>query len=520
MSIPRIFVPHDAGALALGADEVERAIVLAERCRGIAVEIVRTGSRGLYWLEPMIEVATAQGRIAYGPVHADDVEPLFDAGFLDGRPHPLRLGPPEEIPFLKRQTRFTFARCGVIDRLSVDDYRAHAGFVGLERAIALGPDATVEEIVKSGLRGRGGAGFPTGIKWRTTAQAKAPQKYVVCNADEGDSGTFADRMIMEGDPFVLIEGMAIAGISVGATEGYVYIRSEYPHAIEILGRAIDIARREGCLGGGILGSRYDFDLVIRVGAGAYVCGEETALLDSLEGKRGMVRAKPPLPAHKGLFGRPTVVNNVISLASVPAILADGADAYRDLGYGRSRGTLPIQLAGNVKYRGLFEAAFGLTLGELVDDIGGGTATGRPIRAVQVGGPLGAYFPRALFDTPFDYEAFTAKNGLIGHGGVVVFDDSVDMARQARFAMEFCAIESCGKCTPCRIGSVRGVEVIDRIIKGERRSENLALLTELCETMRFGSLCALGGFVPFPVLSALTHFPEDFGMARQGDAAAA
>ena len=511
MTAPRIFVPHDAGALALGADEVERAIVATERRRGIEVEIVRTGSRGLYWLEPMIEVATAQGRIAYGPVHADDIEPLFDAGFLDGGPHPLRLGRPEEVPFLKRQTRFTFARCGVIDRLSLDDYRAHGGLVGLERAIVLGPDATIEEIIKSGLRGGGGAGFPTGIKWRTTAQAKAPQKYIVCNADEGDSGTFADRMNMEGDPFELIEGMAIAGIAVGATKGYVYIRSEYPHAIEIFGRAIEIARAERCLGAGIFGSAHDFDLEIRVGAGAYVCGEETALLDSLEGKRGVVRAKPPLPAHQGLFGRPTVVNNVISLASVPAILAGGADAYRDLGFGRSRGTMPIQLAGNMRYRGLYETAFGLTLGEIVDDIGGGTATGRPVRAVQVGGPLGAYFPRALFDTPFDYEAFTAQNGLIGHGGVVVFDDTVDMARQARFAMEFCAIESCGKCTPCRIGSVRGVEVIDRIIMGERRAENLALLSELCETMRFGSLCALGGFVPFPVLSALTHFPEDFGM---------
>ena len=318
-------------------------------------------------------------------------------------------------------------------------------------------------------------------------------------------------MIMEGDPFELIEGMAIAGIAVGATKGYVYIRSEYPHAIEILGRAIEIARAERCLGAGIFGSAHDFDLEIRVGAGAYVCGEETALLDSLEGKRGVVRAKPRLPAYQGLFGRPTVVNNVISLASVPAILAGGADAYRDLGFGRSRGTMPIQLAGNMRYRGLYETAFGLTLGEIVDDIGGGTATGRPVRAVQVGGPLGAYFPRALFDTPFDYEAFTAQNGLIGHGGVVVFDDTVDMARQARFAMEFCAIESCGKCTPCRIGSVRGVEVIDRVIMGERRAENLALLSELCETMRFGSLCALGGFVPFPVLSALTHFPEDFDM---------
>jgi len=517
---PRLFVPRDAGALALGADEVERAIIAAERARGLEIEIVRTGSRGLFWLEPMIEVATPEGRIAYGPVRPADVDGLFDAGLLDGAPHRLRLGRPEEIPFLKRQTRLTFARCGIVDRLSPEDYRAQGGFRGLERALALGPAAVVEEVVASGLRGRGGAGFPTGIKWRTTAQAAAPQKYIVCNADEGDSGTFADRMIMEGDPFVLIEGMTIAGIAAGATRGYIYIRSEYPHAIEILGRAIAIARRAGCLGARVLDSPYAFDLEIRIGAGAYVCGEETALLDSLEGKRGMVRAKPPLPAHKGLFGRPTVVNNVISLASVPVILADGAAAYRDLGLGRSRGTMPIQLAGNVRQRGLFEAAFGLSLGEIVDDIGQGTASGRPVRAVQVGGPLGAYFPRALFDTPFDYEAFAARNGLIGHGGVVVFDDTVDMARQARFAMEFCAIESCGKCTPCRIGSTRGVEVIDRILRGERRPENLALLSELCETMRLGSLCALGGFVPYPVTSALTHFPEDFGIAPQGAATAA
>ena len=516
---PRLFVSRDAGALALGADEVERAIVLAEQRRGLSIEIVRTGSRGLFWLEPMIEVATPAGRIAYGPVRAQDVEGMFEAGLLDGGPHPLRLGRPEELPFLKRQTRLTFARCGIVDRLSLEDYRAHGGFRGLERAFALGAPAIVEEVVGSGLRGRGGAGFPTGIKWRTAAQAQAAQKYIVCNADEGDSGTFADRMIMEGDPFSLIEGMTIAGIAVGATKGYVYVRSEYPHAIEILRRAVDIARGRGYLGAGVMGSPHAFDLEIRVGAGAYVCGEETALLDSLEGKRGMVRAKPPLPAHKGLFGRPTVINNVISLASVPIILAEGATAYRDLGYGRSRGTMPIQLAGNARYGGLFEAAFGLTLGEIVDEIGGGTATGRPVRAVQVGGPLGAYFPRALFETPFDYEAFTAAGGLIGHGGVVVFDDTVDMARQARFAMEFCSIESCGKCTPCRIGSVRGVEVIDRIAKGERGAENRKLLVELCETMKLGSLCALGGFVPYPVLSALTHFPEDFGIAG-GDAEAA
>ena len=492
----KVYIPRDAAALALGADAVAAALVKP------GIETVRTGSRGLFWLEPMIEVETPAGRIAYGPVTEADVPGLLAAGLLDGGAHKLRLGRPEDIPFLARQTRLTFARCGVIDPLSIQDYRAHGGMKGLARARELGPAATIEEVTQSGLRGRGGAGFPTGIKWKTTADAPGARKYIVCNADEGDSGTYADRMLMEGDPFALIEGMAIAGFATGAAKGYVYTRSEYPHAIATFDAALVIARREGLLGDG-------FDIEQRVGAGAYVCGEETSLLESLEGRRGQVRAKPPLPAHHGLFGMPTVVNNVISLASVPCIMADGAVQYKALGFGRSRGSMPIQLAGNVKYAGLFEAGFGLTLGEIVNDIGGGTLSGRPVRAVQVGGPLGAYFPPALFDTKFDYEAFTARDGLIGHGGVVVFDDTVDMARQARFAMEFCEVESCGKCTPCRIGSVRGQEVIDKIMAGTNVDTNLALLTDLCHTMKFGSLCALGGFIPYPVMSALTHFPEDF-----------
>jgi formate dehydrogenase iron-sulfur subunit len=505
----RIFVPRDAGAVAVGADEVALVLALAADKRGIDVEIVRTGSRGLYWLEPMIEVATPKGRVAYGPVTAADAASVLEAMNANAA-HPLLLGVSDEIPWLKRQTRLTFARCGVIDPRSVEDYRAHDGYKGLERALTLGSDAILADVTASGLRGRGGAGFPTGIKWKTVAQASADRKYIVCNADEGDSGTFADRMIMEGDPFVVIEGMTIAGITVGATKGYIYIRSEYPHAIVAMNAAIAAAQRAGYLGARVGGSAHSFDLEVRVGAGAYVCGEETSLLESLEGRRGIVRAKPPLPAHKGLFGKPTVINNVLSFAAIPFILAGGAKAYADFGMGRSRGTMPIQLAGNIKRGGLFEVGFGITLGELVDDVGGGTFTGRPVRAVQVGGPLGAYFPRELFDTPFDYEAFAARDGLIGHGGIVVFDDSVDMAKQARFAMEFCAIESCGKCTPCRIGSTRGVETMDRIIRGDDRASNLAVLEDLCHTMKFGSLCALGGFTPYPVMSALTHFPEDFG----------
>ena len=505
----RVYVPRDAAALALGADAVASLLSQAGE-----VELVRTGSRGLFWLEPMVEVVTSAGRIAYGPVTVADISSLLGAGMLVGGAHPLRLGRPEELPYLAKQTRLTFARCGIVDPLSLDDYRAHGGLKGIARAIEIGPAATIEQVTQSGLRGRGGAGFPTGIKWKTAAEAKGERKFIVCNADEGDSGTFADRMLMEGDPFVLIEGMAIAGIAVGATKGYVYTRSEYPHAIATFNAALDVARREGLLGGNVLGSSHAFDIEQRVGAGAYVCGEETSLLDSLEGKRGQVRAKPPLPAHKGLFGMPTVINNVVSLASVPIIMDKGAEFYREIGMGRSRGTMPIQLAGNIKCGGLFECGFGVTLGELVNDIGGGTRSGRPVRAVQVGGPLGAYFPPSLFDTPFDYEAFAARDGLIGHGGIVVFDDTVDLAKQARFAMEFCAEESCGKCTPCRIGSVRGIEVIDRIAAGEAVAANVDLLRDLCHTMKFGSLCALGGFIPYPVMSALDHFPEDFRPVRR------
>ncbi|WP_333899414.1 formate dehydrogenase beta subunit, partial [Agrobacterium pusense] len=447
-----VFVPGDSAALAVGANRVADAIAREAAGRNLEVEIVRNGSRGMVWLEVLVEVRTEHGRIAYGPVKASDVASLFDADFLTGGAHRLCLGLTKDIPFLKSQTRLTFARCGVTDPLSLEDYRTYQGMKGLEKAVAMAPLDIVAEVTQSGLRGRGGAGFPTGIKWKTVADAVAHQKYIVCNADEGDSGTFADRMIMEGDPFVLIEGMAIAGLAVGATKGFIYTRSEYPYAIRVMEKAIEIARREGILGSSVLGSGRAFDMEVRMGAGAYVCGEETSLLNSLEGKRGTVRAKPPLPALQGLFGKPTVVNNVISLASIPVIMDRGAAFYRDFGVGRSHGTIPIQLAGNLKHGGLYETAFGLTLGQLVNDIGGGTITGRPVKAVQVGGPLGAYFPVSLFDTVFDYEAFTAAGGLIGHAGIVVFDDTADMLHQARFALEFCAVESCGKCTPCRIGS--------------------------------------------------------------------
>ncbi|ASU39661.1 formate dehydrogenase [Herbaspirillum sp. meg3] len=505
-----IYVPRDSAAIALGANDVAVAISGEAKKRGVEIHIVRNGSRGMFWLEPMVEVATAQGRVAYGPVDPADVAGLFDAGFVQGGAHALEQGLTEEIPYLKNQERLTFARVGITDPVSLSDYLAHEGYAGLRRAIGMSSEAIVQEVLDSGLRGRGGAAFPTGIKWKTVANAQAAQKYIVCNADEGDSGTFSDRMVMEDDPFVLIEGMTIAGLAVGATQGYIYVRSEYPHAIAALNEAIATASQNGYLGANILGSGKAFRLEVRMGAGAYICGEETALLESLEGKRGVVRAKPPLPALEGLFGKPTVINNVISLATVPIVLARGAAFYKNYGMGRSHGTLPFQLAGNVKYGGLVEKAFGLTLRQLLEDFGGGTLSGRPIRAVQVGGPLGAYMPQQQLDTPLDYEAFAAIGAMVGHGGMVVFDDSVDMAQQARYAMEFCAIESCGKCTPCRIGSTRGVEVIDKIISNDNRPQQVHLLRDLCDTMLNGSLCAMGGLTPYPVLSALNHFPEDFG----------
>ena len=502
----KIWVPMDSAAKALGADAVVAAIRAEADKRGIEVEIARNGSRGMIWLEPLVEVETPEGRMAFGPMTPADVSALFEDG------HEKALGLTDELDWMKRQTRLTFARCGLTDPLSLEQYEAHGGLAGLRRAIGMTAEAIIDEVKLSGLRGRGGAGFPTGIKWDTVRMAHADRKYIVCNADEGDSGTFADRMIMEGDPFCLIEGMAIAGLGCHAEKGFVYLRSEYPDAIAVLSRAIEIARAAGVLGADVLGSGHAFDMEVRVGAGAYVCGEETSLLNSLEGKRGVVRAKPPLPALEGAFGKPTVVNNVISLATVPVIFEKGAEHYANFGLGRSKGTIPLQIAGNVRHGGLFETAFGMSLGQIVEDLGGGTASGRAVKAVQVGGPLGAYLSPDQFDTPFGYEEFDGQGALIGHAGLVVFDDSADMLGMARFAMEFCAVESCGKCTPCRIGAVRGVETLDRIAAGD--AEAIPLLTDLCETMQDGSLCALGGFTPYPVMSALRLFPEEFGAVRE------
>ena len=507
----RVFIPCDSAALAVGADEVAQALQVQADARGLVVDLQRNSSRGLFWLEPLLEVETEQGRIAYGPVSPEDVASLLDVDVLQGGAHPLCLGPTEQIPFLAQQQRLTFARMGITRPLSLEDYATHGGWQGLQQALSLSSEAVVQTVLDSGLRGRGGAAFPAGIKWRTVLGAVSTQKYVVCNADEGDSGTFSDRMTLEGDPFMLIEGMVIAGLAVGATQGFIYIRSEYPHAIATMRQAIALCESAGFLGRDVMGSGRAFALQVRKAAGSYVCGEETAMLESIEGKRGIVRAKPPLPAIEGLFGQPTVINNVITLASVPLILAKGSAFYKNFGVGRSTGTLPFQLAGNIRHGGLVERAFGLTLRELLFDFGGGSRSGRPIKAVQVGGPLGAYVPESQWDVPLDYEAYAAIGAVVGHGGIVVHDDSANMAQLARYAMAFCALESCGKCTPCRIGSTRGVETIDRLRSSPDKAQPVKLLRDLCDTMLHGSLCAMGGMTPYPVLSALNHYPEDFGL---------
>ncbi len=505
----RVFVPRDTTAAALGADRVAAAIVAEAARSGIAIELVRNGSRGAFWLEPLVEIEDGHGRRLFGPVEPGDVPGLFATGFPFAADHPLSLGAVEDIDWLARQQRLTFSRAGVIDPVSIPDYEAQGGFHGLRKALQLSPQAIVDAVKASGLRGRGGAAFPTGVKWQTVLDTDAPQKYIACNADEGDSGTFADRLLMEADPYQLIEGMIIAGLATGATRGYIYLRSEYPRARDVLEQALSLAYAAGYLGEDVLGSGQAFDLELRLGANAYICGEETAMLNSLEGKRGLVRFKPPLPAVEGLFGQPTVINNVLSLAAVSSILAEGAEAYAALGEGRSKGTLTVQLGGNIARGGLVEVPFGTPLRTLLQEYGGGTASGRAMRAVMVGGPLGTYLPESLWDTPLDYESFAAVGGMLGHGGVVVFDDTVDLSKQARFAMAFCAIESCGKCTPCRVGSVRGVEILDKIRNNIDIESNINLLDDLCETMIDGSLCAMGGLTPHPVRSALKHFPEDF-----------
>ena len=492
-----IYVPLDSSAVAAGAEQVEAALL----AQGATVR--RNGSRGLAWAEPLLEIATVQSRLAFRNVGAADVCAILEQGAA----HPQCLGEVDQIDFLRTQPRTIFDRAGTAHPLEL------AKTTVLDQCLRRDPKTLIDAVETAGLRGRGGAGFPAHIKWRTVCDTPAEQKYVVCNADEGDSGTFADRLLMEGDPYRLIEGMTIAGLATGATKGYVYLRSEYPIAADIFQAALDGAYAEHLLGADIMGSGRSFDIELFIGAGAYICGEETALLESLEGKRGEIRTKPPVPAVAGLFGKPTLVHNVISLASVPAIIEHGGDWYASLGVGRSTGTMPFQLAGNVKRGGLVEVPFGITINELVHGYGGGTRSGRPIRTVQIGGPLGAYLKPDEFDAPLTYEHMAELGAGIGHGGIVVYDDSIDLAEQARYAFAFCEAESCGKCTPCRIGAVRGKEAMDAVIRarsqGRSTADQLAVIADLCEVMEAASLCQMGGMTPIPVVSAIERFPGDF-----------
>ena len=476
-------VSTDSVALALGAK------ALIERLEGKGYRVTRAGSLGATSAEPTV-------------IRGEDVF----TGVTDNPDTAIGLGSLSDLQ--AGQQRMVFGNCGTVHPLDIDAYKKAGGF----SALSASPDAILDDVRISGLRGRGGAGFPAHIKWRTVADTTADRKYIVCNADEGDSGTFADRMILEGDPFLLIEGMSLAGKAVGATRGFIYLRSEYPVAASTLCAALKAAREHG-----YIGKDADFDIDLFVGAGAYICGEETSLLESLEGKRGMIRAKPPLPAVSGLFGKPTLVHNVITLCSVPWIIRNGGDAYAGLGRGASTGTMPFQLSGNIERGGLIEIPFGMPLGEFLENWTGGTRSGRPIRAVQIGGPLGAYLSPAEFDTPLTYEAMAAIGAGIGHGGIVVFDETLDLAEQAEYAFGFCEEESCGKCTPCRVGSVRGKETMRKIIaarnQGHDNSADIELLEELCEVMTKASLCQMGGMTPIPVTSALKRFPGDFSAKR-------
>jgi len=487
----RFYLSNDTSARAAGADRV------AEAWEGRpGLELVRTSSRGAFFLEPLVERDTPAGRLAWPNAKPDDLPNILSgAGGV----------PVAQIPFLSCQTRLTFANFGVTRPLSLEDYRTHGGGQGLARACSLSPEAIIDELKLSQLRGRGGAAFPVWNKWRVAQQTPADRKYVVANADEGDAGTYCDRMIMEGEPFRLIEGLLICARAIGAEHGYIYCRKEYPAAATVLRAAIAQAEQSGMLES--LGRPVHLEVL--VGAGSYVVGEETALLESLEGRRGVVQARPPYPAVSGLYGHPTIVSNVLTFATVSNILAQGGARYAALGTERSRGTVVLQIGGRVKQPGLVEMPFGATLEEVLEQFGGGMAPGARFKAVQVGGPLGSLFPASRLGIRICYDAFAEAGAILGHGGIVVYDDETDMVELARHFMAFTAEESCGKCTPCRIGSMRGREILERVQAGQGRPDDLALLADLGETMQQASLCAFGGRAPYPVLTAIEHFPEEF-----------
>jgi formate dehydrogenase iron-sulfur subunit len=487
----RIYLSNDTSARAAGADRLAEAWESDTR-----VALQRTSSRGAFFLEPLVERDGPEGRLAWPLARREDLPRILagEGGVAIG-----------SIPFLAQQQRITFANFGLTAPLWLDDYRERGGWSGLERAQSLGAQGIIDEIKRSRLRGRGGAAFPVWRKWQTAKDQPADARYVIANADEGDAGTYCDRMIMEGEPFRLIEGMLICARAIGAERGYIYCRYEYPAAMRSMYKALTLAEAAGWLA--LDGRRVQIEIV--QGAGSYICGEETALLESLEGRRGQVRAKPPYPATAGLHGRPTIVSNVLTFATVPGILAKGGDWYASHGTETSRGTVVLQLGGRVKQPGLVEIPFGATLEEVLHRFGGGMAAGARFKAIQVGGPLGSLFSASHLGIRLCYEAFADAGSILGHGGIVVYDDETDMVELARHYMAFVADESCGKCTPCRVGSVRGREILDRVQAGQGRGRELELLRDLGETMKATSLCALGGRAPYPVLTAMEQFESEF-----------
>ena len=491
MTIARLYLSNDTSSQAAGVGHL--AEWLQERTD---IQLLRTSSRGAFYLEPMIERDGPEGRLLWPNVTVDDL-PNVIAG---------RGGvPADNVPYLAKQTRATFSNFGITQPLALDEYRAPGGFNGLEAALAMSPDAIIQELKVARLRGRGGAAFPVWNKWRAALQTEADEKYVVVNADEGDAGTYCDRMVMEGDPFRLIEGMLICAHAIGASKGFIYCRQEYPAAAAAVRTAIRKADEAELLE--LDGRTFSIDIVL--GGGSYVCGEETALLESLEGRRGVVRAKPPYPAISGLYHRPTIVSNVLTFAIVPSILARGGAWHASLGTEASRGTAVLQIGGRVKQPGLVEIPFGMTLRHVLEEFGGGMTAGARFKAVQVGGPLGSLFPESRLDIPICYDAFADAGAILGHGGIVVYDDETDMVELARHFMAFTADESCGKCTPCRIGSIRAREILELVQSGRAKPDDLTLLADLGETMKTASLCALGGRAPYPVMTAIEHFGNEF-----------
>jgi len=498
--------------VAAGGREVYDALSTKLDGRGLNVELKQTGCMGMCYNEVQVEVSSPQGeRVFYGRVTPDKIDRIVEEHLIGGQPVAEWVIPDEEIDsLLAKQERIVLRNCGIIDPESIDDYLAADGYKAIEKVLgSMSPQEVIDEVTKSGLRGRGGAGFPTGVKWGFARKSPGNQKYIICNADEGDPGAFMDRSVLESDPHSIIEGMLIAGYAIGASEGYIYVRAEYPLAIQRLEIALTQARERGFIGENVLDSNFDFDIKIRQGAGAFVCGEETALIMSIEGKRGMPRFRPPFPAQSGLWEKPTNINNVETFANVAWIILHGADAYNKYGTEKSKGTKVFALAGKVARGGLVEVPMGITLKEIVFDIGGGTSSGLEFKAIQIGGPSGGIIPASLADTPVDYDSVTKTGAIMGSGGLIVMDEAACMIDVAKFFLDFTQNESCGKCTFCRIGTLRMFEILKRITEGNGREGDIELLEELAENVKRASLCGLGQTAPNPVLTTIRYFRDEY-----------